>query len=122
MIGIGVDVVEIGRMRRALERRAGMAERIFSAAELEYANRSQDPAQHLAARFAAKEAVFKSLGVGIGGARFADVEVLRSESGAPGLALAGKAAALASEHGVKRWHLSLSHTDTVAVASVVAEG
>ena len=86
------------------------------------AGRVPDPGPRLAARFAAKEAVLKALGVGIGSAAFRDVEVVRAESGEPHLVLTGSAAALAHARGVTRWHVSLTHTDTVAVASVVAEG
>ncbi|HYA67271.1 MAG TPA: holo-ACP synthase [Acidimicrobiales bacterium] len=119
--GIGVDAVDVGRFRALLERRPGVVDRLFTTSEYAYAAVSHDPAPRLAARFAAKEAVLKALGVGIGAADFRDVEVKRDENGAPLLELAGRAAALAAERGVARWHVSLTHTDTVAVASVVAE-
>ena len=119
--GIGVDAVDVGRFRTLLERRPGVIDRLFTTSEYAYAAVSHDPAPRLAARFAAKEAVLKALGVGIGAADFRDVEVKRDENGAPLLELAGRAAALAAERGVARWHVSLTHTDTVAVASVVAE-
>jgi len=73
-------------------------------------------------RFAAKEAALKALGVGIGAVSFRDMEVVRGQSGEPGLILAAPAAALASARGIGRWHISLTHTDDVALASVVAEG
>jgi holo-[acyl-carrier protein] synthase len=73
-------------------------------------------------RFAAKEAVFKALGVGVGDAAFRDVEVVRAQSGDPGLALSGRAQALSVGRGVARWHLSMTHTDALAIATVVAEG
>jgi holo-[acyl-carrier protein] synthase len=76
----------------------------------------------LAARFAAKEAVLKAMGVGIGAADFREMEVVRGPGGEPTLALSGRAAALAGTRGIDRWHVSLTHTDQVAVASVVAEG
>ncbi len=120
--GIGVDAVDVARFRAVLERRPGLAGRLFTDAERSYAESGKDPGPRLAARFAAKEAVLKALGVGIGAADFHDVEVVRVDDGAPRLALAGRAAALAAGRGVRWWHLSLTHTDLVAVASVVAEG
>ena len=121
MIGIGVDVVEIERFRTSLERTPTMRERLFTASELAYVGPKSDPVPSLAARFAAREAVMKSLGVGLGAFGFHDVWVERAESGAPYLAFAGAAADLAASAGVVRWHLSLTHSDLVAVAYVVAE-
>jgi holo-[acyl-carrier protein] synthase len=120
--GIGVDAVDVGRFRQVLERRPALVDRLFTESEQEYARRSRDPGPRLAARFAAKEAVLKALGVGIGAAAFREVEVGRDPEGRPWVRLSGRAAALAARRGVARWHLSLTHTDDVAVASVVAEG
>jgi holo-[acyl-carrier protein] synthase len=120
--GIGVDAVDVVRFRQVIERRPGIVDRLFTDTERAYAQRSRDPGPRLAVRFAAKEAVLKALGVGVGGAGFRDVEVVRGENGEPGLALSGRAAALSVGLGVRRWHVSLTHTDTVAVATVVAEG
>ena len=120
--GIGVDAVDIDRFRRVLERRPSLLGRLFTEAEQAYAEAARDPGPRLAARFAAKEAVLKALGVGVGAAAFRDIEVVRGEEGEPGVVLGGRAASLAETRGVGRWHVSLSHTDTVAVASVVAEG
>ena len=120
--GIGVDAVDVVRFRRVIERRPGIVDRLFTETEQAYAQRSRDPGPRLAVRFAAKEAVLKALGVGVGAAGFRDVEVVRSDNGEPGLALSGRAAALSVGRGVARWHLSLTHTDTIAVATVVAEG
>jgi holo-[acyl-carrier protein] synthase len=119
--GIGVDAVDVGRFRAVLARRPRLVGRLFTDGERSYASRTADPGPRLAARFAAKEAVLKALGVGIGAAAFRDVEVVRGADGVPRLALAGRAAALARAQGVRRWHLSLTHTDLVAVASVLAE-
>jgi holo-[acyl-carrier protein] synthase len=121
MIGIGVDVVEIERFRRSLARTPSMRERLFTASELAYVEPKSDPVPSLAARFAAREAVMKSLGLGLGAFGFHDVWVERAESGAPSLAFAGRAAELAASAGVRRWHLSLTHSELVAVAYVVAE-
>ena len=72
-------------------------------------------------RFAAKEAVMKALGVGLGSCELTDIEVVRAESGQPSVRLSGSAADLAAEHGVTTWHLSLTHTESAAHAIVVAE-
>src|SRR6187549_3192315 len=121
MIGIGVDVVEIERFRRSLARTPSMRERLFTAVELDYVAPKSDPIPSLAARFAAREAVMKALGVGLGAFGFHDVWVERAESGAPSLVVAGKAADLAAAAGVTMWHLSLTHCDYVAAAYVIAE-
>jgi holo-[acyl-carrier protein] synthase len=120
--GIGIDAVDVDRFRTVLARRPGLAGRLFTDAERSYALSGKDPGPRLAVRFAAKEAVLKALGVGIGAAAFRDVEVVRGDDGAPRLSLGGRAAALATARGIRWWHISLTHTDQVAVASVVAEG
>jgi holo-[acyl-carrier protein] synthase len=121
MIGIGVDVVEIERFRQSLARTPSMRERLFTEIELAYVAPKNDPVPSLAARFAAREAVMKALGLGLGAFGFHEVWVERAESGAPSLAVTGRAAELADAAGVSRWHLSLTHSDLVAVAYVVAE-
>ena len=122
VVGIGVDAVDVERFRTVISRRPAVLERLFTDAERAFAGAMSDPGPRLAARFAAKEAVLKALGVGIGAAGFRVVEVVRERDGAPRLALSGRAATLADRRGVRRWHVSLTHTDLVAVASVVAEG
>lgn len=126
MSGIGIDAVDIDRFRRVLGRRPALAERVFTEAERADAADRGDPAQHLAARFAAKEAAMKALGAGIGGFALRDVEVVRvtgpgAHRGAPSLRLSDRAAALAAERGVRQWHVSLTHTDQLAMAVVLAE-
>ncbi len=98
-----------------------MRERIFTEEELAYALPKSDPVPSLAVRFAAREAVMKSMGVGLGAFGFHDVWVSREPSGVPTLRVVGTAAELASRHGVTRWHLSLTHSDVIAIAYVVAE-
>ena len=122
LIGIGVDAVEVTRLRRVLARRPSMAGRLFTEAELAYCTRATDPIPRLATRFAAKEATMKALGVGLGAFRFSEVEVVRMGLGAPTLRLHQAAADLAARSGVSAWHLSLTHTDEMAMAFVVAEG
>jgi holo-[acyl-carrier protein] synthase len=118
--GIGVDAVDVERFRRSLERTPSMRERLFTAVELEYVRPKADPVPSLAARFAAREAVMKALGVGLGAFGFHDVWVERFPSGEPSLVVTGPAELLAVAAGIERWHLSLTHTSTVAIAYVVA--
>ena len=118
--GIGVDAVDIERFRRSLERTPTMRERLFTPIELAYVAPKSDPVPSLAARFAAREAVMKALGVGLGAFGFHDVWVERAPSGEPSLQITGPAALLADRAGVTRWHLSITHTALVAIAYVVA--
>jgi holo-[acyl-carrier protein] synthase len=126
IVGVGVDAVSVDRFRRLLERRPRFAARCFTEVEQSDAGRSTNRAQSLAARFAAKEAVMKALGTGIGAFALTDVEVRRTGGtdatrNAPYVVLTGTAAELAGTHGAGRFHLSLTHTDDVAIAFVVAE-
>ncbi len=120
VVGVGTDLVEIERFRLAMERRARLPERLFSDDERAYAFRQHDPVPRLAARFAAKEAVMKALGVGLGAFKLRDVEVVRRRGGAPMVGLHGKAAVLADERGVGAWHLSLTHSESMAMAVTIA--
>jgi holo-[acyl-carrier protein] synthase len=120
VVGVGTDLVELDRFRQAAERTPGILTRYFTEGERAYAERRNDPTERYAARFAAKEAVMKALGVGLGACELAEIEVVRQDSGAPDLVLHGRAAALAAERGVTAWHLSLTHTDTAAHAIAIA--
>ena len=122
VVGIGTDLVDIDRFRTVLRRRPTVADRLFTAGERTYAERAADPAARLAARFAAKEATLKALGYGLGGMRMADIEIIRADDGRPELVLHGDAQSTAAVHGVGRWLVSLSHTDHLAQATVVALG
>lgn len=122
MIGIGLDAVDVARFRAVLARQPRVAQRLFTDDELAYARRRADPTERLAARFAAKEALLKSLGVGLGAASFQEIEVVANASGAPRLELRGGAAQLAEARGVDRFELSLTHTHLAAHAVVVALG
>jgi holo-[acyl-carrier protein] synthase len=122
IIGIGIDAVEIERFRQALERTASLKERLFTAEELSYVQPQVDPSASLAARFAAREAVMKALGVGLGAFDFHDVSVCRASSGQPDLLVVGRAQQLATDQGIARWHLSLTHTESIAMAYVIASG
>lgn len=120
MIGIGLDAVEVPRFREVMARTPGIVARLFTAGEQAYGAAAADPAPPLAARFAAKEAVMKALGVGLGAFEFHDVEVVSLPTGAPSLRLRGRAATLADGQGVSGWRLSLTHTSTTAAAVAVA--
>jgi holo-[acyl-carrier protein] synthase len=122
ILGVGVDLCEVERMRRAVARTPGFVERVFTARERDYCVARRDPSERFAARFAAKEAVLKAMGVGVGACALREIEVVRAESGQPGLLLHGGAADLAADRGVAAWHLSLSHSATMAEALVVAVG
>lgn len=122
VVGVGLDAVDVDRMRIALARTPGFARRVFTDEERAAAARRRDPAERLAARFAAKEAVMKALGVGLGAFPLRDVGIATEPSGAPTLVLTGAAAALAHRQGVVGWHVSLTHTRRTAMAVVVALG
>lgn len=120
MIGIGTDLVEIERFRTTLQRTPGIRERSFTPAERKYADARNDPAERYAVRWAAKEAVMKAMGVGLGEVAMADIEVVRADSGAPSVVLHDSAASRAAELGISSWRITLTHTQTVAQAIAVA--
>jgi holo-[acyl-carrier protein] synthase len=121
IVGIGVDAVEVPRMRAILERTPSFRERTFTPGECADAEQRHDPSERFAARFAAKEAVMKAMGLGLGAFGFYDVETVLLESGQPQLVITGQAATLAAERGITRWHISLTHTEQTAIAMVIAE-
>jgi holo-[acyl-carrier protein] synthase len=114
IVGIGVDVVDLARFERAVSRTPRLRERLFAESEREL------PLRSLAARFAAKEALMKALG-DTTGIRWHDMTIVTDADGAPGFALAGRAAEIAEARGVARVHLSMSHDAGVAIAMAVAE-
>lgn len=118
--GIGVDAVDIERFRVTLARTPSVRQRLFVDAELRGAADLVDPTASLAVRFAAREATMKALGVGLGAFGFHDVWVAGGYGASPSLEVHGRAAELAADAGVSHWHVSLTHTDLVAVAFVVA--
>lgn len=116
---VGVDIIEIGRIRAAVERwESRFLDRIYTPAELAYA---RGRAPQLAARFASKEAVMKLLGTGIRGVGWREVEVVRQRSGAPSVALHGRALQRARRLGLGEVSLSISHSREYAVAFVVGQ-
>ncbi|MGI5147520.1 holo-ACP synthase [Plantactinospora sp. CA-294935] len=120
IVAVGIDVVLVDRFARALARTPLLADRLFTEAERATGSGSPRSAESLAARFAAKEAVAKALGAPAG-LRWHDCEVVADPDGRPWLTVSGTVAAAATERGVQRWHLSLSHDGGIASAMVVAE-
>jgi holo-[acyl-carrier protein] synthase len=123
IIGSGIDLAEIGRIQKTVDRFGGrFLDRVYTGAEQAYCLRKRRSAESLAARFAAKEAGAKALGTGISrGVTWLEIEVIREPSGRPALRFHGRAAELAARMGVARAALSLSHTAGLAMASVVLE-
>ena len=120
-VGLGVDIVEIARMRRILERTPSFREKVFSEEERSYCESTANPEVHYATRFAAKEAVLKALGTGFSrGIANHDVEVRRNAKGRPFVVLHGRAKEVADEQSVRELPLSLSYTHTEAVACAMA--
>lgn len=120
MLVTGVDIIEVDRVRRGLQRYGRrFADRFFTAAEQDQCG---DRAASLAGRFAVKEAVSKALGTGIGDVAWKEIEVINDERGRPTLVLHGAARHLAREMGLHEWAISLSHTQTHAVGFAVALG
>ncbi len=122
IFGIGIDVVEVERIASAIERHGEpFLAKLFTANERSYCDSQKKPALHYAARFAAKEAVSKALGTGIGGqAGWLDLEIIRDPLGAPKLHLQGLATDFAKQHGISEIQISLTHAREYAVANAVA--
>ena len=123
IVGLGMDLVRIGRVWRMIERRPERAlGRLFTEAEARRCAGSRHPAESYAARFAAKEAFFKAVGTGVGGGgEWTEVEVVSLPTGAPTLRLTGRAAEVAAARGAIRIHLTLTHADDTAAAVVILE-
>jgi holo-[acyl-carrier protein] synthase len=124
IIGTGIDIVEVARLRKIIAGKSGtrFIERVFTEEERRFCLARKDPAPHLAARFAAKEAVFKALGTGWArGASWLEAQVRRKGDEAPTLLLSGATLALGAAKGVGRIHLSLTHAGEWAAATVILE-
>lgn len=123
IFGVGTDLVEVHRIDEALARGGdALRRRLFTDDEAAYCLAQPRPAEHFAARFAAKEAVMKAMGAGFGqGTEFHEIAVVRGTSGAPSVALSGKTAETAAARGILTFHVSMSHTATHGTAYVVAE-
>ncbi len=124
ILGLGIDVIEVSRIQAAMERHGErFKKRIFAPNEREYCDRMATPLLHYAARFAAKEAFSKAVGLGMThGIRWADIRIENDSLGAPHLLLSGCAAQAAAERGAWSAHVSLSHSHSVAAAVVALEG
>jgi holo-[acyl-carrier protein] synthase len=123
IVSIGIDIIEVARIREVLLRTPRFTERVFTRAERDYCDsRGVVAAQHYAARFAAKEAALKALQTGWrGGISWQDVEVSARDSGAPYLIFKGEVLAIFEKFGATATHLSMSHTSEHAIAQVILE-
>jgi holo-[acyl-carrier protein] synthase len=113
---IGIDLVEVGRIRDLFTRHESFLGRIYTPKEVEYSLSKRNKFEHLAARFAIKEAVVKALGTGM---KWTDIELLNDPSGRPYLKLHGRAKELANEKGIHAWDVSITHTKEHAVGQVL---
>ncbi len=120
--GVGVDIIEVERIERAVERLGRrFVERVFTEGEIAYCSSRPRPAQHFAARFAAKEAALKALGIGwSGGVGWKDIEVVSDSARNPAVRLHGKAKKVAGDKAIAAIHISMSHTSSMAIAVAVA--
>jgi holo-[acyl-carrier protein] synthase len=121
--GIGIDLVNCARIENSIERFGDrFLHRVFTAGEIAYSQSMKFPSRHFAARFAAKEALSKAFGTGIGKSMgWRDLDVQRKESGEPYVVLSGGAEKMAKERGINRVWISLSHTEETAAATIVLE-
>lgn len=122
ILGVGTDIIEIARIRQALEKKPNLTARLYTQREVDYCQRKKNPWQSFASRFAAKEAVSKAFGTGIGKIAWTDIEVVNDRSGKPQAVLYGAALALAEEKKIHCVHISLSHSEVYAIATAVLEG
>ena len=123
IVGLGVDIAEVERIKGAIERHGKtFLQRVFTRREIAYCEGFKNKFERYAGRFAAKEAAMKALGTGWRrGVRWVDVEVVRERGGRPTMQLAGEAENIAKQLGVKRIALSITHTETQALAQVIFE-
>ena len=123
IVGLGVDITEVDRIEKAIERRGRpFLERLFTPSEIAYCEKHRRCAERFAGRFAAKEAAMKALGTGWArGVRWVDIEVTREPSGKPTLKLSGAACAIATSLGVENIALTITHSGNTALALVIFE-
>ena len=123
ILGIGTDIMEVERVRQALEKNPNLREDIFTPHEISYCESKVTKYQHYTARFAAKEALMKALGAGLSaGLRFSHIEIRNNELGKPSIILLEKAKEYANVFGVSKILVSLAHIKSYATAMVVIEG
>ena len=122
IVGLGSDLLDVARVEQKLQEDSGFAASLFTPLEIRYCEGKHHPAQHYAARFAAKEALLKALGTGWrDGLSWHEIEIRRDELGRPVIALSGRVEQLAREQRVARVHVSLTHTAAFAAATVILE-
>lgn len=123
IVGIGTDILEVARMKRELDQKdAGLIPEVFTPSEINYCRGQRYPERHFAARFAAKEALFKALSTGkLPGMLWQDIEIEKGESGTPTISLRGETEKRAQQMGVKHIFTSLSHTSELGSAYIVLE-
>ena len=120
--GTGIDIIEVLRIQKVMERDLGFREKIFTEGEIAYCEKMKNKYQNYAARFSAKEAFLKAIGTGWRfGIRFADIDVYHDDFGKPLIRLTGKAEELALRDGISKIHVSLSHLKEMATAVVILE-
>jgi holo-[acyl-carrier protein] synthase len=120
--GTGIDLIEVARIQKVMERDIGFRDKIFTPGEIEYCESKKNKYQHYAARFSAKEAFLKAIGTGWRfGIRFADIEVYHDELGKPFIRGYGKAEELLKNEEISKIHVSLSHLKEMATAIVIIE-
>jgi holo-[acyl-carrier protein] synthase len=124
IVGLGIDISEVDRIREAIERHGDhLLNRVYTAAEIAYCKKHRDPYERYAARFAAKEAAMKALGTGWRrGVRWIDIEVARMPSGQPTIKFHGETEKIAASLGVKQILLTITHSGNIAMAQVIFEG
>jgi holo-[acyl-carrier protein] synthase len=119
---VGIDIIEVRRIKKLLEQGERFKKRIYTITEQKYCDGKKNTALSYAARFAAKEAFLKALGTGLSeGVSFKEVEIINDDKGKPELNLYGKAKAMVVKRGSKAWHVSLSHLSDLAAAVVILE-
>lgn len=121
IFGVGTDMVEIHRIQNAIERNPRFLKKVYTEEEIRYCQRKKNPWQSFAARFAAKEAVSKAMGTGIGPVSFTEIEIVNATSGQPQVMLHGAAKVFAQEHCIEHIFLSLSHSEAYAIATAIIE-
>lgn len=122
ILGTGIDIVEIDRIRKALEKGPGFENRVYTPDEVSYIGSNASSPQHAAGIFAVKEAVLKAFGIGLKNIEWKDIEVLRDSLGKPYVVLHDMAQSFALGHGIEKIHISISHERGYAVAQAIAEG
>jgi len=122
IFGIGTDIIEVDRIRKELAKNSGLKEKIFTASEISYCESKHDRAQHFAARFAAKEAFFKALGIGWrDGLEFQNIEIRNDKLGKPQIIIIGKVKEFFETNKLKSIQLSMGHIKELAIAFVIIE-